>query len=121
MVNKNVYKQQKVWYNTIMKKLIALSTIAVSLVSTQAHASADVIGALLLGGIVGSALNENSHHDHRPGGYYYQPRNAQPIYVPSPVYTPQPPVYYTPNPVYQLLPVYDESCRCEVMKPVRIR
>lgn len=109
-----------------MKKLITCLVIASSAilsVPANASSSSDVIGALIIGGLIGNAISENENRQpnhRRDNTYIYPGTNAYPIYVPPPVYTP-PPRAWSPNPVYQLMPVYDSSCNCHVMMPVRVR
>lgn len=112
-----------------MKKLITSLLITTSvLVALPAKANADVIGALIIGGLIGHAISDNDKPTSRPVDVYVYPgTQAHPIYVPPPVYTP--PRYnqryyypgHSPNPVYELMPVYDSSCNCRVMMPVRVR
>jgi hypothetical protein len=103
------------------KKLISsLLVSATMLMAVPAKANADVIGALIIGGIIGSAMTDkNEQPQRRPDVYMYPGTQNYPIYVPSPVYTP--PRTWTPNPVYELLPVYDARCNCTVLAPVRVR
>lgn len=104
------------------KKLISSLLVSLTLlVSLPVKANPDVIGALIIGGIIGSAMSDNRHHEYRrqPDAYVYPGTHAYPIYVTPPVYIP--PRTWSPNPVYELLPVYDSSCNCHVLMPVRVR
>lgn len=103
------------------KKLISSLLVTTALLlSAPAKANADVVGALILGSIIGSAMTDkHEHQPRRPDVYVYPGTQAYPIYVPNPVYTP--PRTWSPNPVYELLPVYDPSCNCHVLMPVRVR
>ena len=109
-----------------MKKLITSLVITTSvLASIPAQANSDVVGALIIGGLIGHVLTDNDnkqpqHPPRRNDRYVYQGTGAYPIYVPQPVYTP-PPRVWSPNPVYELMPVYDSSCGCHVLMPVRVR
>lgn len=88
--------------------------------AAPAKANADVVGALIIGGLIGHALTDkNEQQPRRPDVYMYPGTQAHPIYVPSPVYTP--PRTWSPNPVYELLPVYDSHCNCHILAPVRVR
>jgi hypothetical protein len=88
--------------------------------ATPAKANSDVIGALIIGGIIGSVMTDkNEQPPRRPDVYIYPGTHTYPIYVPSPVYTP--PRVWSPNPVYELLPVYDSHCNGHILAPVRVR
>jgi hypothetical protein len=102
------------------KKLISSLLVSATLfTAAPAKANADVIGALIIGGIIGSAMTDKNPQPRRPDVYVYPGTQAYPIYVPPPVYTPT--RTWSPNPVYELMPVYDSHCNCHILAPVRVR
>ena len=89
-----------------MKKIVA---VIATLLSFNAAANPDVIGALILGGFVGNLIGtENERQKHPqviiqpqvvpyPGGYYSSPQ------------------YMIPRrPVYRPITMWDPNCRCYV-------